>query len=170
MSHSESMGCNGWYKMKANVIEKPSHLSWARDVMRDDLALTKPTITLLVALTVVPSLFIATNGAPNLAIACLAIVGASLASASAAVFNQIVETDLDIKMKRTQSRSIAAGRVSKEGGIAFGLVLGLLGGFLLSLCHPTAALVALAGHLFYVLVYTLYLKRRTVQNLSLIHI
>lgn len=152
--------------MKVDAIHKSNPKILSKEKVLDYFNLTKPTITLLVAVTVIPSLLLAAGGLPNLVKAVVAIVGASLASASAAVFNQVVETDIDVQMYRTKRRSLASGRVSRESAAIFGIVLGVLGiGMLYVYASPMAALTALAGHLFYVLIYTMYLKKRTDQNI-----
>lgn len=152
--------------MKADALPKTGAKWDWQQRFADYFALTKPTITLLVAVTVIPSLLLASPHLPHPLQALAAIIGASLASASAAVFNQLVESDLDVQMQRTRRRSLASGRVSRDSALAFGLGLGALGLSLLYFCaSPVAALAALAGHLFYVFVYTLYLKPRTVQNI-----
>ena len=133
----------------------------------DYFALTKPTIALLVAVTVIPGLLLASwPSAPGLIEGLAAVLGASLASASAAVFNQLVESDLDTRMDRTRTRSVASGRVPRDIAFGFGLLLGVTGLMMLwAFAHWLAALVALCGHLFYVLAYTLWLKKRTEQNI-----
>jgi protoheme IX farnesyltransferase len=132
----------------------------------DYFHLTKPTITLLVIITVIPSLLLSGDGYPSLLTAMAAIVGTMLASASAAVFNQIVETDSDQHMERTKKRSLPAGRVSRSAAAVFGTVM-LIASMAILLCYttPMAALTALSGHLFYVLIYTMWLKKRTPQNI-----
>ena len=153
--------------MKADAIGKSSPKSGGMSQKAADFfALTKPTITLLVAVTVIPGLLLASSGMPALIKSLAAIVGASLASASAAVFNQLVESDLDVQMDRTRKRSVASGRVPPESAMLFGLTLGFAGMALLWIfASPLAAIVALAGHLFYVFVYTIGLKKRTEQNI-----
>ena len=152
--------------MKVDALHKSNPRTLNKERVLDYINLTKPTITLLVAVTVIPSLLLAAGGLPNLFKSIVAIVGASLASASAAVFNQVVETDIDVQMHRTKRRSLASGRISRESAAVFGLILGIIGiGMLYAYASPIAALTALAGHLFYVLIYTLYLKKRTDQNI-----
>ncbi|MFK7872264.1 MAG: heme o synthase [Oligoflexales bacterium] len=130
--------------------------------------MTKPTITLLVVVTTIPGLLLALEPGdfPTLTILWGALIGAGLTSASAAVFNQVVEMDVDSQMQRTCGRSIPSGVVSEKIGISFGLLLLVLGESLLYFTTTSlAAGVALAGHLFYVLIYTMILKKLTVQNI-----
>lgn len=152
--------------MTANSLNKIGSREAIGQKIFDLFSLTKPTITLLVAVTVIPSLLLAAGGLPDLGASIAAIVGACLASASAAVFNQVVEVDIDFKMNRTKLRSLASGRLPKELAILFGLSTGILGFLILYIyATPAAALTATCGHLFYVFFYTMYLKRRTEQNI-----
>ena len=143
-----------------NRVAEPAVSFW------DYIQLTKPTITLLVVVTVIPSLFIAAPTLPSTMTAIASILGAMLASASAAVFNQVIEFNLDVSMKRTQNRSLVKGSVEKGPAIIFGTILGCLSiGILITWTNLFALYAAIAGHIFYVVIYTLILKPRTVQNI-----
>ena len=135
--------------------------------LRTYFSLTKPTITLLVVVTAIPAMVLASPlFIPSAFLMFITLLGAGLSSASAAVFNQVVEIDTDQKMYRTTSRSLPSGKVSKVQASLFGTVLGALGLFVLyTWATPLAAAVALAGHIFYVVIYTMYLKPRTPQNI-----
>lgn len=141
---------------------KARAVSW-----RDFFQLTKPTISLLVVVTVVPGLLLATpNSIPSMNLILAALIGTWLASSSAAVFNHLVDADIDQQMVRTRKRPVASGRVPNTSAALFAVILGLISFVMLwVLTTPTAALVALAANAFYVLFYTMYLKRRTVQNI-----
>jgi protoheme IX farnesyltransferase len=133
---------------------------------RSYIPLTKPTISLLVVVTVVPALLLAAHGMPKLIVALAALAGTYLASASASVFNHLLDADLDAVMNRTRGRPVPSGQVSTGAAFAFGSGLGITS--LVVLGHfttPLAAAVALAANAFYVLVYTLCLKRHTDQNI-----
>ena len=137
-------------------------------IWRSLFQMTKPTITLLVVVTTIPGLLLALEPGelPTLSLLWGALLGAGLTSASAAVFNQVVEMDVDRLMMRTCGRSLPKGAVSKNTGVFFGLVLLVMGEWCLwYFATPLAAAVALFGHLFYVLIYTMILKKRTVQNI-----
>ena len=139
-----------------------------KHLLYEFIRLTKPTITLLVVVTVIPSLLLSTSGWPSLLPATAALLGAGLMSASAAVFNQLLEIDIDQNMTRTKSRGLASGRLSQTMGAGFGLLLGTMGTLILWIFGSVvAAISALAGHLLYVFVYTLWLKKRTSQNIVL---
>jgi protoheme IX farnesyltransferase len=126
----------------------------------------KPTISMLVVVTVVPALFMAQQDLPTLTIALASLIGTYLASGSAAIFNHHVDSDVDAHMKRTRSRPIPAGKVSGAKAATFAVVLGVLSfAILYRWASPLAAWIAVAANAFYVLVYTMYLKRRTVQNI-----
>lgn len=137
-----------------------------RSGWRDYFAMTKPTITLLVVITAIPGLLLGSENLPNLQIVLATCLGAALASASAAVFNQVMEHKLDQAMQRTKKRGVASNRIGRAEASFFGAVLGLTGIYLLyELINPLTALVALSGHLFYVFIYTGFLKKRTAQNI-----
>ena len=137
-------------------------------LFRSFWSLTKPTISLLVVVTALPSLLLALPEGERLDISVIvaALFGTFLTSASAASFNQIIESSVDASMSRTKSRAIACGQVSRGVGSAFGTFIGLAGLAVLYLfTTPLACIIALVGHLFYVAFYTAYLKPRTPQNI-----
>jgi heme o synthase len=133
----------------------------------DLFRLTKPTVALLVVVTALPAML--TSGGASLPSASqlVAVVCGILAtSVASSIFNQILDIDIDIKMKRTEGRLIATQKISIRQGLMVGLFF-LVTGFLAlyKLATPLAAYVALGGVAFYVFIYTMYLKRRTVQNI-----
>ncbi len=133
---------------------------------RDFYALTKPTITLLVVITILPSLLLASPRLPNPLLVLYAFLGTALLSSSAAVFNQLFEEKSDQLMERTQARSLPSGKVSSTAARNFGLAIGALGFLMLYFgATPLAAIIAFSAHLFYIFIYTLWLKRRTPQNI-----
>lgn len=130
--------------------------------------MTKPTISLLVVVTVIPALFLTQDAFPSLQLALVALLGTFLASGSAAVFNHLVDADIDQHMKRTRSRPIPAGKISMPKALTFGISMGVASFLLLYyFATPLAAWLGVAGNFLYVVVYTMYLKRRTVQNIVL---
>jgi protoheme IX farnesyltransferase len=135
-------------------------------VLKDFWPLTKPTITLLVVVTVVPGLLLASSTIPDPIVALAALIGTYLASASASVFNHLLDADLDQVMHRTRGRPLPSGQVSSEAALIFGGVLGAASlAVLYVFTTPLAAAVAFAANVFYVAVYTLCLKRHTDQNI-----
>jgi protoheme IX farnesyltransferase len=135
--------------------------------LRDFFQLTKPTISLLVVVTVVPGLLLAVPGEiPSMGLIWWTLFGTWLASSSAAVFNHLVDADIDQQMVRTRKRPVASGVVPNAHAAVFASVLGVLSVVLLwYFATFLAAAVAVFANAFYVLFYTMYLKSRTVQNI-----
>jgi heme o synthase len=132
---------------------------------RDFLVLTKPRVMTLVVFTAACGMLAApTSVHPVLgftAILCIA-----LGAGAAGALNQWFEADLDSRMRRTASRPLPAGRMARPSALVFGVVLGGLSVLLMDLAtNHLAALLLLASILFYVLIYTVWLKRRTPQNI-----
>ncbi len=133
---------------------------------RSYLSMTKPTISLLVVVTVIPALFLTQNELPSLQLSLVALLGTFLASGSAAIFNHLVDSDIDQHMKRTRARPIPAGKISTGKAATFAVAMGLASFALLyTFATPLAAWLGVAANFLYVVVYTMYLKRRTVQNI-----
>jgi protoheme IX farnesyltransferase len=130
------------------------------------LALTKPRIIELLLVSTVPTMVLAAGGLPSLWLVLATLVGGSLAAGSANALNCYLDRDIDEVMSRTSRRPLARHTVAPRNALIFGVTLGLLAvGFLWATTNALAALLALAAILFYVLVYTLVLKRRTPQNI-----
>jgi protoheme IX farnesyltransferase len=128
--------------------------------------LTKPAIVMLVVLTGLPAILIASGGRADLGLTVAALAGTALAAASAAVFNQYFERERDKVMARTAKRPIPAGVVSPNAALAFGVTLGALAmAVLLAFTTWVAAAIALGGLLFYGFFYTLVLKPNSPQNI-----
>jgi heme o synthase len=134
---------------------------------RDYVTLTKPRIMSLLVLTAVCAMVAAAGGAPALAPLCTLIVGGALACGGASALNHVLDRDIDRLMgPRTASRPVAAGRISPRRATAFGLTLSALSFAVMTAgANLLAASLAVSGGLFYVLVYTLWLKRSTDQNI-----
>jgi heme o synthase len=138
----------------------------ASAVMRDYLALTKPRIIALLLVTTVATMFVADPAGPSLATILLTAIGGYLAAGGAGAINHYIDRDRDARMARTRSRPLVAGRIEPLHGLLFGVALGAAAFVLLALAvNPLAALLALAGLLGYVFVYTLWLKPLTPQNI-----
>jgi heme o synthase len=138
-----------------------------RGSWRDYLTLTKPRIMTLLLLTGAAGTFVGAGGRPDPAVLALAVAGLALACGGASALNHVLDRDIDRLMgKRTRSRPVAAGRVPPARALEFGLALSA-GSFVLlaSAVHVLTAVLALVGNLFYVLVYTGWLKRSTPQNI-----
>jgi protoheme IX farnesyltransferase len=137
-----------------------------RELLGAYYQLTKPAIVLLVVLTGLPAILIASRGQVDLVLAIAALVGTSLAAGSAAVFNQYFERERDKVMARTAKRPIPSGKVPPAHALAFAIVLGIASmGVLLGFTTPLAAWIALASLFFYGFFYTLILKDASPQNI-----
>jgi protoheme IX farnesyltransferase len=134
---------------------------------RDYLTLTKPRVMSLLLLTGAAGMFVGAGGVPPLGLFAAMILGLALACGGASALNHVMDEDVDRLMgERTARRPVAAGRVPAPRALEFGLVLGALSFALLaSAVNPLTAVLALVGNLFYVVVYTGYLKRSTPQNI-----
>jgi protoheme IX farnesyltransferase len=134
---------------------------------RDYATLTKPRIMTLLLLTGAGGMFVGEGGAPPVFDLAVMLAGLALACGGASALNHVLDRDIDRKMgARTRNRPVAAGRVPPSYALEFGLMLSAFSFVLLaSLANPLTALLALAGNLFYVLVYTRWLKRSTPQNI-----
>ena len=133
----------------------------------DYVTLTKPRIMSLLLLTGLCGMIVGAGGLPPLWLVVVTMLGLGLACGGASALNHVLDADIDRLMgKRTRSRPVAAGRVPAPYALEFGLALMALSFVLLAgVVNPLTALLALAGGLFYVLVYTRYLKRSTPQNI-----
>ena len=135
-------------------------------VWRDYYALTKPGVLKLLVFTAIVGMLLAQPGLAPWWILLFASVGIGLASASGAVLNHVFDRRLDAKMSRTQRRPLPTGRIHERDAVAFALVLGLIGiGILASLVNPLTAVLTFLSLVGYALVYTVYLKRATPQNI-----
>jgi heme o synthase len=137
--------------------------SW-RTVAADYLEMTKPKVQSLLLFTTVTTMYVA--GDPSVGLVALTCLGGALSAGGAGAINHALDRDLDRVMKRTAYRPVASGRVSPGAATGFGAVLGCASFALLALAvNPLAAALSLSGLLGYVLVYTVWLKRRTPQNI-----
>ncbi|WP_290512873.1 heme o synthase [Aeromicrobium sp.] len=135
-------------------------------VVKAYVALTKPRIIELLLLTTVPVMFLAQQGVPPLWLVVSTFVGGSLSAGSANALNCVVDADIDQLMRRTSRRPLARHQVSMRGALIFGLVLGVVSTLLLGVyVNWLSSGLALAANVFYVVGYTMILKRRTSQNI-----
>ena len=133
----------------------------------DYLTLTKPRIMTLLLLTGAAGMFVGAEGVPPIGLFAVTMLGLALACGGASALNHVLDRDIDALMgSRTEQRPVAAGRVSPEQALEFGILLSALSFALLaSAVNVLTAVLALVGNLFYVLVYTRWLKRSTPQNI-----
>lgn len=142
------------------------HRSPVADVVKAYVALTKPRIIELLLVTTLPVMFLAARGVPPFGIAAATMIGGSLAAASANALNCVVDADIDTKMRRTSRRPLPRHQVGTRNALIFGLVLGVLSTVWLGvLVNWLSAWLALAANVFYVVGYSMVLKRRTSQNI-----
>jgi heme o synthase len=136
----------------------------ARQVVADYLALTKPKVQSLLLFTTVTTMLVA--GDPSLSLILLTCLGGYLSAGGAGAVNHWYDRDVDVRMRRTASRPVAAGRIAPNAALAFGLALGALSFAQMALTvNVLAASLALTGFAGYTLLYTVWLKRRTWQNI-----
>ena len=141
----------------------------ARDVRETALAylrLTKPRIVMLLVVTTIPAMILAEGGMPSPWLVLATVVGGSVVAGGANALNMYFDRDIDEMMLRTRGRPVPAGQIEGETAALFGLGLGL-GGFLFLqfAVNLLAALLTLGAFAFYVIVYTLLLKRSTPLNI-----
>lgn len=128
--------------------------------------LTKPGIIRLLVLTTVCTMLVAEKGVPGLGLMFWTVLGTALVSGSANAINMVWDQDIDGIMSRTAHRPIVAGHISARNALIFSGVIGFLGvSILTTFANPLAALMGVCGHAFYVVIYTMWLKRRTPQNI-----
>jgi protoheme IX farnesyltransferase len=129
-------------------------------------ALTKPRVIELLLVTTAPVMILAQGGIPNLWLVLWTLVGGALSAGSAGAFNCYIDRDMDRVMKRTSKRPLVTGELTDREALVFAWVIGAASILVLGLLvNWLAALLSLVAILFYVLVYTLVLKRRTPQNI-----
>ncbi|MBA8823617.1 protoheme IX farnesyltransferase [Saccharopolyspora lacisalsi] len=136
------------------------------DLLKAYVGLTKPRVVELLLVTTIPAMMLAVRGIPAPWVVLATLIGGTMAAGSANALNCVVDADIDQVMKRTRARPLVRHTVSNRHAFVFGTSLGL-GSFawLWATTNLLAAVLALATILFYVLVYTLVLKRRTAQNI-----
>jgi len=128
--------------------------------------LTKPRVIELLLVTAVPPMFLAQGGLPAFGLIAAVVIGGALAAGGANTINCWIERDRDQLMKRTHGRPLPQGEIVPSRALAFGIILNVLAFILLaSVANLLAAVLTLSATLFYVFVYTLWLKPRTVQNI-----
>jgi protoheme IX farnesyltransferase len=136
------------------------------DSLRAYIALTKPRIIELLLVTTVPAMVLAQRGVPSIDLIFWTLLGGSLAAGSANAINCYLDRDIDLLMARTRRRPLPAHEVDPERAVVFGLVLGVVSFVMLAwFVNLLSAFLALLAIAFYVVVYTIMLKRTTPQNI-----
>ena len=134
--------------------------------VRAYVALTKPRVLELLLVTTVPVMILAQGGFPNLWLVLATVIGGSLSAGSAAAFNMYLDRDIDAHMQRTVNRPLVTGEVSPRGALVFAWTLAVASTvWLLFTTNWLAAAFSAFAIFFYVVIYTMVLKRRTEQNI-----
>ena len=137
-----------------------------RDIVLDYVSLAKPRIIPLLLITALGGMMMAQRGWPSTSLVVTTLLGGALAAAGAGAINCWIDRDLDREMVRTRRRPLPGGRIAPAHALSFGIALGLAAFLLLAFrVNVLAATLAISGLLFYVFVYTLWLKRWTAQNI-----
>ncbi len=140
--------------------------STIKDVVAAYVGLMKPRVIELLLLTTVPVMFFAARGVPDLGLVVATVVGGTLSSGSASALNCVYDRDIDEQMRRTRRRALPRHLVSPVAATVFGVLLAVLATWVLATwVNWLSAGLALAAELFYLVVYTVLLKRRTTQNI-----
>jgi protoheme IX farnesyltransferase len=135
-----------------------------RQVLADYFELTKPKVQLLLLLTTITTMYVA--GDPSIGLVAVTVLGGYLSAGGAGAVNHYWDRDIDVAMKRTSTRPVPSGRISPRAALWFGLGLQVASFALLAAAvNLLAAFLALGGFAWYVGVYTMWLKRRTPQNI-----
>lgn len=151
---------------RERVPEPPFRRSSWTQRIKDYFALTKPLIVTLLLLTTFAGLVAGGGRWPEPALLIWTMVGGALAAGGSSALNQYIDRELDRKMQRTSRRPLAEGRLTSAEGLAFGLVLCLASYYIMAgFVNLLAALLSLSGIIYYVLFYSVWLKKATVQNI-----
>ncbi|HEX7740715.1 MAG TPA: heme o synthase, partial [Marmoricola sp.] len=150
---------------EASVSDAPARAS-ARDVVAAYVGLTKPRVIELLLLTTVPVMFFAQRGVPPLGLVVATVVGGTLSAGSANALNCVYDRDIDEQMRRTRRRALPRHIVSARNAFIFGVLLMIASTLLLGFTvNWLSSMLALAASAFYLFGYTMFLKRRTAQNI-----
>lgn len=134
--------------------------------VRAYVALTKPRVLELLLVTTVPVMILAAGGLPDLWLVLATVIGGAMSAGSAASFNMYLDRDIDAHMHRTENRPLVTGEVSPRGALIFSWTLAVASTvWLLLTTNWLAAALSVFAIFFYVVVYTILLKRRTEQNI-----
>jgi protoheme IX farnesyltransferase len=129
------------------------------------VSLTKPRVMELLLAVTVPTMFLAQNGIPNPVLVIVVLVGGMLSAGSAGTFNCYIDRDIDRLMNRTKGRPLVTGELSDREAIVFAWVLAVASTLIFLSVNLLSALLSLGAIAFYVVIYSLLLKRRTPQNI-----
>ena len=134
--------------------------------IKDYTTLTKPKVNLLLVITALSAIFLASENLPSIQVLLAVIVGGTFASGGAGAINHSIDKDIDNTMKRTSKRPVAGERISKSNALIFGILLNVASFIILTvLTNVLAAIMAISGTLFYVVIYSMWLKKKTFHNI-----
>ncbi|SMY17557.1 heme o synthase [Photobacterium aquimaris] len=150
---------------KLQWIERSSGSILASAVWRDYLTMTKPKVVAMLLLTALVGMCLAVPTVPTLKVVVFGLAGIGLQSAAAAVFNHVLDRRFDAQMARTYHRPLAKGRIATVNAVLFASVLMVSGFLLLWQLNPLTAWLTMASLVGYALVYTVWLKHATPQNI-----
>ena len=146
------------------AVHVPSHPTRPR--LAAYVALTKPRIIELLLVTTLPTMVVAKRGLPSLGLMLATLLGGAFAAAGANTLNMYVDRDIDQIMRRTRGRPLVTGEITPTQALVFAVALEVVAGIELWLVvNPLSAVLALSATLFYVFVYTIWLKRTSTQNI-----
>lgn len=149
----------------ASQTESRRRMAWRRRVAAY-IALTKPRIIELLLVTTIPTMIVAQRGLPSIWLMLATVIGGTLAAGGANAMNMYADRDIDMVMERTKRRPIATGVISPRAALTFAVVIEVAAFALLwTTVNLLSALLAVAACLFYVFVYTLWLKRTSSRNI-----
>lgn len=132
----------------------------------DYYELTKPRVVMLIVFTAIVGMLLAVPGLPDIGLAVFGTVGIGLAASAAAIVNQVLDARIDIQMTRTRNRPLPQGKVSEASAFAFAAVLCVIAMLLLwFVVNPLTAMLTFASLIGYAVIYTVYLKHATPQNI-----
>ena len=145
--------------MTASTLQQPAH--W-----RDYYELTKPKVVMLIVFVAVVGMVLAVPGSPGAIPMVIGTLGIGMAASSAAVVNHVLDARIDIQMSRTHNRPVAQGRLSESNALTFAIILCVISMALLwFVVNPLTAVLTFLSLVGYAVVYTVYLKRATPQNI-----
>lgn len=137
-----------------------------RGMLKDFLMLTKPVVVLLLLVTTFAGMVIGAKAWPSFSLVFWTILGGAMAAGGSGAINQYLDREEDSKMQRTERRPIPSGRLTPGEGLAFGVAISLASFyFMVAFVNLLAGLLTLAGIIYYVLIYSIFLKKATVQNI-----
>ena len=149
-----------------NSDETAKRTLWLSKMLKSYLALTKPRIVLLMILTTFCSTIVAAGKFPDWETMAVVTIGLALSAGGASAFNMWYDRDIDQVMERTMERPLPTGQLSDKSALAFGLGLGFLSMVWFGVFgHPLTFFLSLAGFVYYTVIYTMWLKRKTPHNI-----